>query len=335
MQRPTRSTLALLALPSVTLAVLELPRFAPAREIALRKSFAWDVRLSFVELRSTMGGMPVPEEYLPELEVEIEGTSRLVVVDELEGVAAGRPTRLVRHYEEILGTSDETIRVDGADSGSRAVEGESALEGARVVFTWDEAAGEYRAAFQGGADEARDEALLGGLREDLDLRGFLPPADREPGAPWDVDPDVIRGLLEPGGELALTGLEEPDGAFEEVSFEAAVAATLAAPREEDGRELAVIELTGNGSFASERPSDLSFVPFVTGTATETRTTRFELEGRLAWDLGARRAHACELTLDVEVESTIAKDPGQEGPSFDSTTLLSGEWTFRAEVEPAD
>lgn len=319
--------IALLAIPTV----FDVPSFAPEPGSALRKSFELETELTLVEMSATMGGQPVPQEYLPELEIETSSTRRLVVEDELVGVADGRPTKLVRTYVEIAETLDVSVTLDGEDAGSRAAKGESALEGARVAFEWDADAEDFVAAF---ADERDDDALLAGLDEDLDFRAFVPPAGWSKG-PWSIDAEAIEALFEPGGELSITGVEEEGGAFVERSFDARVEATLAAPRETDGKRLLVIELEGEGTAVSDRPGDLSFVPVVQGTATETRTLRFALEGWIAWDAAAGRAHAVELTLAAQVEQVIAKDPGQSGPEFDTTTSLSGDWTFRAEVEAVE
>jgi hypothetical protein len=335
MKITTALCLPVLVLPAAAMLVSATPRFAPAPGLVLRKSFEVRLALALSDFSSTLGGMQVPRAYLPKLELELAHELRLVVLDEHAESAGGRPLRLVREYREIAEQRDERMTLDGEDAGSFAARGASELEGRRVAFVWDAETDAYARAFEGGGEES-DAALLAGLAEDLDLRALLPEGEAAEGDAWELDEAVLEALLEPGGELALRFDEERDETpFAERARSAEGRARLGARSTRDGRELVRIELEGTAWREEERATTLDFVEVVSGDATETRSTTLRFEGALTWDLAAGHALSLELAIDARVEALIAKDPGQEGPSFDTTTVLTGEWSITATFEPAD
>ena len=312
---------SLLAAPLVLLAHA-LPSIHPEPALSdseVRRSFDRRSSQELVEFTVTMGGMEVPPEYLPEMELAWTRAAHLVVLDRRSEGA------LVRSFEE-LGL-DATQDFQMAPSTDEQDEGHatSPFEGRTVRFD-----SEGGVAWVG---DGGDEDLLAGLERSLALSALVPGglAAHHTGDSWEVDAEDLHALFYPGGNLAwewsaTEGLRAPDN--DPVFPTGALTITLASV---DGGQ-ASLRLEGTLEARTESATDLSEVPVVDGTATEVRTTTFELEGRAIFD--AERNEIAELRLDAELATAIetTKDEGQPGPAYSSHMGFEGTWrlTVRAE-----
>ena len=310
----------------------ETPRYAPAEDTILVKVFSQSTELELEQLSSVMDGQEIPPEFMPEIELFVGSERHVAVTDRIVSADGGRPLVLERTFDTITAKASESLRMEpGGESTARGA-ATSPLEGRTVRFTWNADDEEYEATYTDGEDgeHAPDE-----LAEDMDLRAFLPPDEVEEGDEWELDAEVLSVLFVPGGDLeweweldeGMEGTYE-DGDDREYDGTLRV---LFAGFEQDGR-LAVLELSGEIESFEEGPGDLEHIPVVSGTATISTTTYFDLEGRIWWDLAAGHLDALELVAALAMKSVTEKDPGQPGPEFTSTVLLSGTWTSEVSVQ---
>ena len=310
----------------------ETPRYAPAEDTILVKVFSQSTELELEQLSSVMDGQEIPPEFMPEIELFVGSERHVAVTDRIVSADGGRPLVLERTFDTITAKASESLRMEpGGESTARGA-ATSPLEGRTVRFTWNADDEEYEATYTDGEDgeHAPDE-----LAEDMDLRAFLPPDEVEEGDEWELDAEVLSVLFVPGGDLeweweldeGMEGTYE-DGDDREYDGTLRV---LFAGFEQDGR-LAVLELSGEVESFDEGPGDLEHIPVVSGTATISTTTYFDLEGRIWWDLAAGHLDALELVAALAMKSVTEKDPGQPGPEFMSTVLLSGTWTSEVSVQ---
>lgn len=345
--RTTRRHAATLLCASAALSLglrpADTPGFDPAAGSVVEKRFRSELRVSFESMSSTFDGQPVPAQYLPEMEIEHHRHTSCALLDTYVAVADGVPTELRRTFEELEETQKFEIVVAGSLDESAEATGESPLEGLTVVFRRDGPDDEAQAslAAESEGETAVIEPLLAGLVEDMDLRGFLPPAEHDLEERWDVGADAYGALFAPGGELALE--YDQAGPWSELEGEpqltGAAWARLAELVEAEesaegpGRRLARIELGGELEIRSERPTELEHIPVTQGRATERVRIALELEGFLLWDLAAGRFAALEVEAATRMEIETVRDPGQEGPDFTSTVVLAGTWELEAQASP--
>jgi hypothetical protein len=319
---------------SLTLTAPELTlRFAPREGTRLTKVFETEIVLSYEELTSKMGGIEVPQEYLPEFEIEIEETGRIVVADTLVDLGDGRPATLVRLFETIETThaQDFFMTPPGVEE-STSSEGESELEGREIRFVWSDADEEFTASFE--ADPG-DAALLEGLSEDMDLRAFLPESpETEEGASWSVSPLAFASVYAPGGDLSVEREDDEWADGEQLDPEGELNATLLRIVERDGARTAEIEIEGKVVLAQTHETDLANIPVAEGTGTETSTATYEVHGHLWWNLDEQCAAGMELSAEVSLEIVTYKEQDST-PEFESTMRLQGTWNARVSVARPD
>lgn len=228
----------------------------------------------------------------------------LVVSDELQAVEDGRVTRLARTYEaaEIEMESSFSFGDDSRDD-SRSVSCD--LDGATVLFEWDEDEQAYAAS----SDEADDE-VVDRLVFDFDFTALLPTDSVAEGDEWEIDLEDFRAAIDPWRGLPWDTEgpdagddDEPAGGLPEgVTEEGHVTATFTGLRDEDGVSLAVVTLEGEVEIEtdrdvfseSERGSRSMHI-----TGLETRT----LGGRAIWNLEGGYLQSLELEFESTGEST--------------------------------
>lgn len=115
-------------------------------------------------------------------------TGRLRVRDEVLSLADGRPLVLAREFERLSTVWD--------GRWSRAVRPE--LLDRPLRFTWDELTDSYAVAW---VRPRSDDAAPPALREDLDLRAFLPDEPVRLRTVWRVPVSSVAGVLAPAGNL--------------------------------------------------------------------------------------------------------------------------------------
>ena len=304
---------------------------ATTLERALESAFTLDL----AQMSLSMDGEEIPPEILGEFDVHIEHTERYTITDVFEAVDGARPTRLLRTFDE-LGAEERSRTTTEQGEQSDDSEYESALEGQSVLFTWDAEAEAYEVDWASGSEGEAE--LLEPLREDLDLRGFLPAEAVAEGESWDVDVAAFHAVLEPGGDLALLDPEaeaEPDSSEDQALREnltGSVRATFAGVTEEEGRRLARITLAVEAQTFAAQPLGSDDLP-EGGEGTSRSDVEFRLQGELAWDLAGGHPHALELGGQYEVQSVFELRGEYEGESFEQrqTMEFGGEIRFGLRV----
>lgn len=291
-----------------------------------------------LELESTtlsMDGEEVPPEALGEFGVHIEHVERYRITDTFEAVEGGRPTRLLRAFDELGGQETMRATTDGEEETTSS-EYESELEGKTVRFAWNGDAERFDVSFAPGSEG--DGALLEGLEEDMDLRRFLPEGPADEGDSWAVDAQAFQAVLEPGGDLDLQEPDEerkPSSEHDEALREnlaGKVSATFAGVVEEEGQRFARIELVLEvGTFVEEElpAEDLPEA----GSGTSRSEIEFHLAGELTWDLAHGHARALELAGEYQVSSTHDLRGEFEGQSFEQeqTMVFGGAIRFATRI----
>jgi hypothetical protein len=298
--------------------------FALAEGTVLEKQFSRSVELSVDEWELTLNGEDMIEDERPEIEASF-GTE-LSFRDEYRSVGESRPLRLARTFSTL-----ETSIESSTPEGEFSAEGESELEGATVVFTWDEDDEAYSLAFE--PEDGGDDELLEGLVEDCDLRAALPPGAVEVGESWTLDNRAMYAVLEPGGNLHFL---DPDGdplqdeADEFDDPQGDCEATFLGLRDVDEVELAVIGLRLELSGEKETTGvDGDGDPTV-----HTASIEFELEGELLWHPTEHRPVSLELTgtlstLTVDQVNWTDEDGDYElidTTGFDGQARFAYTWT---------
>lgn len=307
---------------------------APAVSSTATIELESELSVSGGELAVFMGGSEVPAQYLPELHLEEQERFHVVLTQTLHERDGERCVWL-RRYDELRWSDSGSMSMSGPDgSGDRwpwEVSCESPLEGRtlRLVVDGDELVS------VGLADERLPVVdLPPGLGFELGWQALLPGRPVGSGDAWEVDGAVLGALWRAGGELGWIVPEEAaehlDPPFDEREHGGALRLSCASL--EDGQ--ARIEVRGELERTTVRPGDLSRVPVADGSATDTVEERWEVEGRLVWDTVA--GGLAELTLEGSWRSETAtvRDPGQEGPDYESTFSVGGTRAFRARSAPA-
>jgi hypothetical protein len=226
----------------------------------------------------------------------------------------------------------------------------SEIEGEKVVFTRETPGDEAEAKFEG--EEHATSELLRGLREDLDLRGFLPAEDVGVEDWWEVDVEQLADVLAPGGDLALAPGRGASLDSENLQPDQIVAAALVRvgeardgrsgeatltwkeTKKEGERELASIAVEIGATAKGELSGRLRQLLAEAGAEADDRKLAMEWaadgEGTLVWDLTADRFESLELALDVEVVVDLVEGSGEDAVSY--RFALSGKTELAAAVE---
>ncbi|MEQ1892173.1 MAG: hypothetical protein ABL998_06495 [Planctomycetota bacterium] len=308
--------------------------FAPAAGTTLQRTCSSIFALELESMSVQFNGEDIPAEYLGDMDGSMGHEERFTVTDVIEVMGDGRPTRLVRSFDELSGKETATF---GGEDGEETKETpkSSELEGKRVVFAWNEDDGAHEAAFAEGVEG--DEALLADLEEDMDLRELLPGHEVAPGDHWEIEPVVFDRLLSPGGDLALVGEDEEEEDDDEDSPEenmtGSVVATYRGSEVVEGVKLAVIELAVEvETFEDEEPADEEL------PAGFTSTQRLEMEivaaGELRWDLEHGHLAGIELAGDLRMRMAQTMSGEMESESFEQAQTMEflGPITFAFTVE---
>jgi len=353
----TRSTAALFftgALFSVSLAV-EGPAFAPdegsvvSREYSIEQDYQLDsfsVQVNGEDLSGMIG----------ELEFTMRIESGIRVTDEYAALGDGRPTKLSRTFDGLeSSTTVNTMTNFGGEQ--QDFEASSDLEGATVLFVWDEDDEEYEITFEDGES---DDDLLGGLNEDMDLRVFLPEDDVSAGDSWTVELEDLAPLATPGGNLQLVP-DEMEGAedmdldfFEEIGedfaeefgelFEGECVCTFKEIREKGGEKLAEIAIDIEIASAANIADMLMEVVNAIGEQfggeapemdIESADINFDFdgEGTLFWNMSVGRAESFEISGEAIIGFELAVLIEAEGDSqtIEASIEMSGTYNQAAEM----
>lgn len=316
-------------------------RHAPASGSSVVRSFEvrWDMALEDVQL--AVMGQEIDLAMIGSPQVELDFRHALRVHDTYRSVEEGRITKLERRFDELGAEMSFAIRTDMGEEDVPDMVYASELEGRSVLFTWDESAESYSAAWadeQGGRSE-----LLEGLVASMDFEGLLPAQEVEPGDSWSFAPEALEVFGSPGGntqvlpdeadmgDLDLEVFEEMMAGFEEEMVEAfgellegELSATHAGAHEEHGEHVLVLTL------AAETDGRFDFAPLI----ERLLQTLLEAEGVDPDEVDVTIS-AAELELELEAEgelhwNTRAQRP--EAARLDGEFLLGVAFGASGEVE---
>lgn len=256
---------------------------------------------------------------------------------------AGRPTVVLRAFDEVGGTSLRSMRGE-----SEEIDRESPLDGAVVRVAIED--GERVVEVVEG-DGPEDEALLQRFRPRLDLDLLLPAEEVAQGEPWELGREAIVAAL----GLDLERVLFPEPPREERGFGgdrggergdrrrgprggSALPMLLGADwegqavvlyeEELDGVKCAVIELSFEASGEVDEPEDgfgprgdrRGRLPQPVGSAVVARapfetTYEAEIEGQLWFALEARHPLRLELSGDLSIERSLEQERGERTMSM--------------------
>lgn len=308
--------------------------YAPEAGTRLKRVFVAEAEYHLADMTASVDGEPLERTgELPEESSRF--VERIAVTDLVEGVEEGRPTELVR-------TFDELSQEDAMEAGEEEVSGSlsSDLEGRAVRFTYD--ADEERYGVAAADDQELEEEVAARLLEDMDLRRVLPDAPVEPGAEWELDPELYLAFMWPSGLLGFHAEgEDPSG--DEVSqqtierLEGSGTARLEEVRDEDGTRVAVVsielEIT-TGSESVDPADEEQGRPEVRSEVEIERT----LTGKILWDLDHGHALSADLQCEASrlqtVEYTVEGELEGEAVSADveQSRLFEGTIRYTATIE---
>ncbi len=265
--------------------------FAPEEGTTLARTFEARADYHMADLQLSVDGNPIEQpEGLPESSLAF--LERISVSDEIRSLEEGRPTELVRTFDELLQESTQPQGDEEVETTSG-----SPLEGRSVRFTWDAEDETYRV--ESADDEELDEDLRDGLAEDMDLRAVLPAEEVEPGDEWEIGAELYLAFMWPAGLLDFhdEGTEEADEQDREMNretierLEGKGTARFEELREEEGLRLAAIHVeleitTGCDGELEEGALQVE---------VEIERT---IEGTILWDLEHGHVHSAELQADA-------------------------------------
>lgn len=317
----------------------------------LRRSFEVVTKLTLDEMRAAVNGEEVDPAMMGEQEMDTETRYTLAVLDEIQAVSDGSPTRLARTYEEIAVKSTTFQSNSMVGDMDTEQDGTSELEGLKVTF--DQREGEWVPSFP--EDVHGDDELLEGLIADLSLADFLPEGEVAEGDAWELDPQLMIHLIVPGGDLKieLEELEEagmgmsnstpsPTEAWGEIDGD--LSAEYGGVREEDGRRLAVIRITFDVYSAKDMSEMLEEVlAEVEGPNgmdmdidlhSADAENEYEGSGELLWDMAAGRLAGVRLSGDLgsTIDMVMSMEVQNQSMELEQTLVLSGTQKIEASVE---
>jgi len=335
-----------LLLPSIALVLLSNSArdeialgYAPADGTVLKRSFEAEAEYHLADLSATIDGEAIGREgELPEDSSSF--VERIVVTDTLGAVADGRPTELVRKFDEL---SQSDASSNGEEEATSSLE--SALQGRSVRFRWDEEAGRYQAS--AADDDELDDDVATWLAEDMDLRLVLPAHEVEVGDDWELDPKLYLAFMWPSGLLGFhVEGEEADESSDSFSrqtierLEGTGTARLEEVRDEDGTRVAVLHVelevkTGSDSVVPALEHEGEVVrPELTVEVEIERT----VEGTILWDLEHGHALSAELTCEASRQQTRSwtmtgeKDGEEVSVDVEESLLYEGTIRYTASIE---
>jgi hypothetical protein len=339
------SLLVLFALSSAALGQVEI-KFAPVEGSVLRRNFEVKHFLAVKRSATKTGDL----EEVGQRTFDIRNVETMQTSDRIFSVQDGRPLRMRRYFDRGLLDGFAELSESGRAMNMRAY-GESRLKGKSVMFTWvpeDDVYGRFFDAADGVEED------LAFMREDLDLRAFLPSAPVVVGDAWDVDPVAMGDALSPGGLLSYDftksksmGLARTlrlgtgSHLFElfrgDVSGE--VKASFASIEEgEEGERFAVLSISWD--IASQ--NDLTYLAKRNRTGTDIEYQRaltamdvgLELkgEGSIRWDLNSNHLKSYEFSSAEDVSSSVKMQIGGKGPLREEILDMGGRVVVSGQVE---
>ena len=297
----------------------------------LVRSFERDSQLALESVSIRIDGQDQDGAAKPE--IMMAQTFSAELSDRIEQVEDARATKFVRTFTSLSSTRAQTLTPPEGEPREQKLELSSELEGKSVVFehggdgwskTW-------------AKDQEGDDALLEGLRAELDFHAFLPGKSVSTDDSWDLEAEAFLNLLRPGGRLSLKSEDEEASANNaretqlDQSLEGTGKATYKGVREEDGIRLGVIAIRCELRMSSSEEGDAGKA----GTIATKVELSYELEGELLWDIAAGVARRASLSGDIEVVQTqerrIETPDGEH--TLEQVLIFAGKSNYKAAIEP--
>ena len=320
-----------LLVPLAALTLVSAPRFAPAAGAKASKTLSWTSSSTLDDWTATMGGNPVPSQYLPKLELDGKHERKLGWNDEWLASADGAPVRVRREFIELACTETNVMKMSEQSfesvrkatsplAGCTVLLDERAKPDARRVLEDGECAKEHLAALAIDLDFSAFVAGAGESGWTVGLEAFNPFDDGLGGLSWEWD--------KPSEDTHV------DDAQLVANAEGEWKVRLADTREVDGRKLAVLALEGKFTTRCELDGELKHVPVASGPTREVSDYTLDVRGELLWDLKASIPAACALEGKLEfvhVTRTVTETNGQA--AYEQRMNFSGGMTLEFRVNP--
>lgn len=321
------------------------PSYQPKTGTTLSKTISVESELQLEDMKMEMNGQDMSD-VAGQVEIAMKVTMKLGVSDRYEAVADGRPSKLTRTFDEIASNTHISQSNPATGEEEKDIPLTSALEGQTVVFSWDGDEGEYRVGFENDADG--DETLLENLKEDIDLRDFLPTKEVSEGDSWKVPAEAVKAALAPGGDIKLRpdGDVDPMGGMDQFSQNDMVGdldgkfdAVYGGTREEDGTRVAVVKLTIDAKSAQDMTSRLDDIkeqmkgnlPEGLELDVSAMDGEYEVqaEGELLWNLQTGVFHSLHLSGEMRmiVDMSMSMKMGENEQSMDISQTFAGTQTI--------
>ncbi len=306
--------------------------YEPEEGTVLTRTFEAIGEMSLTAVEVTVDGEELEREW-DEFDYEYESLERIVVTDELAEVQGGRPTDLVRTFDELLQEASSTIAGEELETISL-----SELEGRTVRFLWDDEDEVYVVETSDDEDDI-DEDVLAWLAEDMDLRLLLPDGEVEEGDEWEIDAAAYLTLMWPSGLLGFVDEGKAKDPVqrelnEEVieNLEGEGSATFEELREEDGVRLALISV----ELEIETWADSAMEQEGVEIEIEVEISR-DITGEILWDLDHGHLFAADLEADAEYVRTMTRPWETPNGEVELTEVrtFSGTIGYTVEIERED
>ena len=218
---------------------------------------------------------------------------QVVVLDRYLESGRHRPEKLRRRYESLSGTKVDRMPLMQPGGTQKDSKLSSSLQGCTVVFDWDAGKKGFAATLVNGETDVE----MDGLREDMDLRLFLPQKEVARGDTWTVDASLFDEIFTLGGSL---GLEDDEGSW----FESQLAEIL------DGEIRVTYMALDDAGVASlgihaQLPFDGVVKDQRSGASMDCKGD-VTMKGTLLWDV--KGGHFRRFDLDASMDLGMNIDP---------------------------
>ena len=327
----------------------QVVRFQPAKGTVLTKSIETNEELSLEDMSMVMNGQELDPSMVG-MEMTTTTQRRVVVTDEYASLDGGRTQRLRRTFDELNFSTSTSMSNQMMGDMDSQVDGESELEGLTVVFEWDADSEEYTVEFDEDSDG--DEDLLEDLTQEIDLLGFLPEDEVAEGDSWELEPEIFRSILAPGGSLKIepdessvqdmpmgsNRMPSPDKALGEFGGEAT--AEFVDVREVDGVRVALIRIEFEISTASDltelMQEMMADAPLPDGMEIEMEVESFDMEivyegeGELLWNLEGGHLHSFEISGEKTqtVDNSMSVSMAGQAMAMEQSMTMAGTTTIK-------
>jgi hypothetical protein len=336
---PMKTSLTLACAASLLLSFV-LPgdqvRFAVKDKSKLSKVFDDKAVLHSTSFSMTVDGEDAGAD-MPELKISFEELTHVAVTDAYGQIKDGKPSKVTRSYDKLGGTSTQKVELpEGMDAHgdpNEVKERSSELEGKTVVFKLDDDGESYKADFADGKGDAK---LLEDLKEDMDLRGFLPRGEVSEDKSWEIEAAVFNSVLgSPGGDLKINTKDDKDDDSDidqqfEDNLKGKGKGTYKGKREVDGHHCAVIALeaelktSGKDDKAAEGGGH---------NGVKTIKLEYTVEGELLWDVDEGHFLKCTLSSKIKMtmQDVLSMETDEGKHEMQQTVEFEGEGEFSAGI----